>query len=224
MRLLSVARARSIWVMRLDDLNPRGRILVSLIIEIAKRYAFLEHTKLEEVPHLAELNKGLAFLRGVFVNNAQIPVAVDLNIYSDSIFADTQSSTDDSDAFLSDLLNWTAAEFGLTPYSEILRSRLYLSELWVQTDKSLNSINPQLNALADRFSLLVSNYSGRPATFAPTGITLWNDRSVPNPFGPFKFERAENASFAENRYYSAAPLPTATHLELLEELESILAG
>jgi hypothetical protein len=222
MRLVSVARARAIWIMRLEDLNPRGRMLIPMIFEIAKRYAFVEIPKLEEIPHLAELNKPLAFSRGTFIDNAQIPISVELKVYSDSILADTQSSTDDSDAFINDLLNWATAEFGLLPYSEILKSHLYLSELWVQTNKSLNSINPQLEAFASRFSALVSNYSGRPISFATTGITFWNDRTKTNPFGPFRFERSETAPFEENRYYSAAPIPTATHLELLQDLESIL--
>jgi len=37
-----------------------------------------------------------------------------------------------------------------------------------------------------------------------------------------KIERKISAPFSANHYYSQAPLPTAAHMELLNEFEAIL--
>jgi hypothetical protein len=224
MRLLSVARARAIWVMRFEDMNIQGRNLLPLFFATKERYGFLEHTKIEDIPHLGEKNMGLSFLRGTFLNSAQIPIAVDATVYSDSIFGESHSSTDDADAFLDDLLRWATREFGLSYHDDLVRRRIYLSELWVRTDKALNTINPALSAFVARYSAMVSKYTSHPISFETTGITFGHNRIIANPFGPFRFERAETGSFAENRYYSAANLTTSEHLEILNDLEKLLKG
>ena len=222
MKLLSVAKARSIWVMRFEDMNIQGRSLIPFIFAIRERYGFIEHTKLEDIPHLAEKGMGMSFLRGSFINSAQIPVAVDMAIYSDAVSAETHSSTDDSNAFLEDVFRWATHEFGLSSHDGLVRSRIYLSELSVWTDKSLNTINPNFSAFLSLYSTKVSKYIDRPVSFQTTGIIFGHDRTVPNPYGNFRFERADPGSFSENRYYSVANLPTTEHLEILNELESLL--
>ncbi len=225
MKLLSVSRARSIWVMRFEDLNRHGKSIIPLISAVAQKYNFIEYTKLENLAHLQEQGMGLSFLKGTFINSAQIPVAVDLMVYNDAVFADTHSSTADSDAFLTDLLEWMTVQFDLSPYAESIRSRLYLSELWVQSSKSLNTLNPRLVGFVDKLNSVIPAYYNRRPTFETTGITIGCDRTSSNSmFGPFKFERAEISPFEENRYYSIASIPTDDHILLLDELEQILGG
>ena len=48
---------------------------------------------------------------------------------------------------------------------EILRSRLYVSELWVQTDKSLNTLNPKLENFAKRLTSLIVGHNHHPISF-----------------------------------------------------------
>jgi len=208
--------------MRFDDLNPQGRILTPLLFAVAQRYSFIEHTKLEDLPHLAEKGKGIEFLRGAFLNSMQITVAVDLIIFNDAIYADTHSSTDDADDFLVDLCGWASREFGLSTYNEFVRSRLYVSELYVQTDKSLNDLNPQLTEFLTQYNNLVSGYLDRSISFETIGIMFGQDQALASPLGTFRFERALGTPFTENRYYSAANLKTNDHIKILDELERIL--
>jgi hypothetical protein len=60
--------------------------------------------------------------------------------------------------------------------------------------------------------------------FEPTAILMGTDASqrkvVP---GRFSLERKAGSPFKENIYFSAAPLQTAAHLELLQSIETTLA-
>jgi len=221
MKLLSVQRARSIWFINLVDLNPHGRNVFSLIAPVIEKYRFVQFpTKPEEL----DLSKGINFVGGSFQKDPKNDIAIDLTIYNDGFLADTRSSTEDSDSFLDDFLSWIAGEFGLVPYKEILRSKAYFSELWVKTNKSLNALNPELENFGKRLSSLIVGHDHHPILFETYGISFWTNPTITFPPGPFKFERAENIPFGENRYYSAAPLQTNIHLEMLTELEGILSS
>lgn len=221
MKLLSVNRARSIWLVSLLDLNPFGRSSFSQVPAIVEKYKFRQApSKYEEF----DTTKGVKFLGGTFLKNGHEEKLVELTLFSDGILADTRSSTDDSDAFLEELLTWQAKEYGVIPYQEVLRSKLYLSELWVRSERPLGLINSRLEAFSNHLTSLISGYYHVPIKYETSGITFSTEPGVSNPPAPFKFERALDVPFKENRYYSVAPLPTAAHLELLEELESIFAG
>jgi hypothetical protein len=210
--------------MRLEDLNPRGKYLLPLFDAVAARYSFLDYPKPAEID--LKDPKPYAFTRGLFQNGPGEPIGIGLDIWQDGLVAHTQSSTDDADAFLHDLLNWIVTDFGLVPYDKLLLSRLYLSELWVRPDKALVSLNPNLQGLVDHINSLVKEFSNKALVFDVGAIAIWNDRTIApsNFFSPFRFEKSEVAPFAENRYYSAAPVRTADHIILLDELEQILAG
>lgn len=221
MKLLSVKQARSIWLVNVVDLNPRGLNLFDLITPIVKKYKFqIYPTNPEELIGKDVIE--IKFKGGSFQKDTKHNIAVDLTIFNDGLVVDTRSSTKDSDAFLKDFLNYVSKEFGLTPYIEVLRSKIYVSEVWVQTDKLLNTINPKLDSFAKRITSLIEGHSDRPIAYETSGIIFWTDPVVTNPPTPFRFERVIDRPFAENRYYSAAPLQTDVHLEMLDELESIL--
>ena len=221
MKLLSIKQARSIWLVYLVDLNPRGRNVLSLIPLIVAKYKFVQSpAKPEEL----DLAKGVKFIGGSFHKDQQNDIGIDLTIYNDGFLADTRSSTEDSDAFLDEFLNWISTEFDLIPYQEVLRSKVYVSELWVKTDKSLNALNPKLEKFAKRITSLIVGHEHHPIAFETSGISFWTDPTVINPPGAFRFERLIDAPFSENRYYSAAPLQTDAHLEILTELERILSS
>jgi hypothetical protein len=220
MNLRSVKLARSIWLVNYFDLNPHGISLFPHLSKIGQKYMFqVVPTKPDEL----DLTKGVLFRAGTFQNENR-SIAFDLTVYNDGLVVDTRSSTNDSDLIIDEYLTWLSTEMGLAPYKGILKSKLYLSELWVQTDKALNSLNPKLDSFAKRLTTSIVGRSHQPLAFEASGIIFWTDPTVMvNPPGPFRFEREENAPFGEHRYYSSAPLQTDVHLKLLEELENILS-
>ncbi len=224
MKLLSIKQARSIWLIYLIEINPRGLNLYTLIKPMIEKYKFkIYPTKPEELGFGKETRE-IKFSGGSFEKDPQHNIGFDLTIYNDGLTLDTRSSTDDSDTILNEFLTWISTEIDLVPYQEVLRSKLYLSELYVQTKKSLNSLNPKLAAFAKHLTSLIVGHEHHPIAFEMSGITFWTDPSVINPPGPFRFERTIDIPFIENRYYSAAPLQTNVHLEMLIELESILSS
>lgn len=218
MKLLSVLTARSSWWGHISDFNPKGINWFPLIVTfLSQTYNFKNFPDPTKSPPTGEAWK---FEYGSFtVAEGEIPVAVGLTIFSDSIAADTPSSTNQADAFLSDMFTRFSEILKLPDYNEIIGRRTYLSALYVSTDKSLQAINPKLNKFA---TLLSQSFEQTKPVFEYGGISFWADPAKGGPLESFNFERAATVSFAENRYFSRAPLPTDKHLELLDKLENIL--
>jgi hypothetical protein len=224
MKLLSIKQARSIWLIYLIELNPRGLSLFTLINPIIEKYKFqIYPTKPEEFGYSKEIRE-IKFIGGSFPRDQQHNIAFDLTIFNDGLMVDTRSSTDDSDGIIDEFLTWVSAEFDLVPYQEVLRSKLYLSELFVQTEKSLNSLNPKLANFGALLTSLIVGHEHHPIAFETSSLSFWTNPTIDNPPGPFRFERVIDAPFNTNRYYSAAPLQTEAHLKILEELEKILSS
>jgi hypothetical protein len=205
-------------------MNPQGKYIYPLLAATAARYTFQKHIQPTELDP-KDPTKSLVFSAGRFQKpSGEELEIIEFQVFQDGLVADTRSSTDDSDMFIDDLLEWAIAEFNLVPIPTA--SRLYVSELWVHTDKSLTLLNPRLQALVDLISSAYEAYAKRPLTFDLAAIGIWNDRTLApnNFFSPFRFEKAEVAPFSENRYYSIAPLRTLDHLMILDQLEEILTG
>ncbi|MGA7579062.1 MAG: hypothetical protein ACLQUW_13960 [Desulfobaccales bacterium] len=219
MKLLSVNLARSLWFGRTQDFNPRGVNLYPIITPL-----LIESYKFVKVPSAIEAiddSKGITYGAGEFVNQEGNPVFVSLTIFPDGLVADTRSSTKDSDDFLEELMIRFSVELKLPHYKDIITRKNYLSQLHVKTEISLPSINPALKEIAN---YLTENISGMGKVhFEVGGIHFWPEQSVvPRP-ASFIFERLLNIPFAEDSYYSGAPLQTDKHLELLKKLEVILS-
>src|SRR3972149_5051326 len=81
MDLLSVMRARSIWLFDMNDLNPRGKNVENELFDwLKKSYSFSKSpsslTDLDET-------KGLAFTGGTFRAKEKTFLQVELRVYSD---------------------------------------------------------------------------------------------------------------------------------------------
>lgn len=166
--------------------------------------------------------RGIIFENGTFETKQGDKINLTLTVYNDGLIADTASSTQDSDAFLEEMLYEIAKIFNLPSIGSIPTRIAYQSQLFVSTDKSLEMINPKLKGIADFLSANTEGYKKHFYEFG--GITFWPDQTkIINP-PAFVFERAALAPFSENRYYSIAALSTDKHLELLEKIEVILGS
>jgi hypothetical protein len=216
MKLLSVTLARSLWIGRTEHFNPRGIYLYPIITPL-----LVESYKFVRVPSAQDAlddSKGIVFGNGAFINRDGVSLAITLTIFPDALVADTRSSTKDSDDFLQEILTRFSEELKLPHYSEIIKRRAYVSGLHVKTDSSLQSLNPALIEIA---KYLTEN--NESVHFELGGIHFWPDQSSIIKPGNFIIERILNVPFSENSYYSAAPLQTDKHIELLDKLEQILS-
>ncbi len=219
MKLLSVNLAKSIWVGRTQDFNPRGINLYPIITPL-----LIEFYKFVKVPSAIEAlddSKGIIYGAGEFINKEGIPIFVSLTILPGALVADTRSSTKDSDDFLDDLLTRISEELKLPHYKDVITGKNYVSQLHVKTEKPLLSINPALKEITDYLTENVSDMG--TVHFEVGGIHFWPEQTILLKPGVFIFERMLNVPFAEESYYSGAPLQTDKHLELLNKLEKILS-
>lgn len=212
MRLQAVGLARSIWLFPIADWNPRGRSMIPVFLALVEQYKFLKYPSLNEI----DWQKGLKFEDGVFKTNAGEELAATLTIYPDGVTADTRSSTIDSDEFLDKTLNWLAEDFNYAPYLNVLRKKIYSSELYVKMEQPVSGINPELPQFMNRIS------SSLPDGRTPfrVGINFTTDSTNPGTPLIFRLEPAAGFPFSENRYYSHAPLETNAHISLLGEFEA----
>lgn len=219
MKLLSINLARSIWFGQLIDFNPKGRNLYPLLLPLLlSSYKFkkfpLANEKLDEV-------KGIKFTEGEFKNKEDETIIIlDFTIFQDGFSVDSRSSTKDSDEFLKEVLTRAHDEFNLTHYEQVIRRKIYLSQMFVSTEKTLMSLNPKLREI---YKYLSENIVGFENTeFQLGGISFWPDQKPTTNPAPLTVERQLSMPFSEKRYFSSAPLQTEQHLELLNKLEEIL--
>ena len=218
MKLLSINLARSLWFCPIEELNPRGKSLYNIIPYLIDKYKFKVFPSGNEIP---DATKGIKFDDGEFLTSGNELISINLTIYTDGLVADSRFSTDESDAFLTDVLMNLHRDFSFPHFELIIRRIGYVSQLYVNNDKSLELLNPKLKKISEYLSNNVKGFG--EILFELGGISFWPDQTnIIKPFG-FTFERVLNVAFSENRYYSAAPLQTDKHLNLLDMIEIALA-
>jgi len=222
MKLLNVTMARAIWLFDIRDMNPKGKsIFPDLLDWLKDEYHFQKFPK-----STAEVDQhgGLVFSEGDFQVKEEIFIDVALSIYNDGLVATTQSSTDESELFLENVLDLARKEFSLIFDNSMIRRKMYLSEVNVKMDGSLDRINPNLEEISGK----LSSASGLESTcgFQLSGLIFGVDMTAlplsKQFFSGFALERKAGAPFSENRFWSKAPLSTGKHLELLTDLEKTI--
>lgn len=219
MEILNVVTARSVWLFDLNEMNPRGKdFLGDLLDWLEERYNF---KKVPKSTTDVDDAKALVFAQGNFQVREEIFVAVDLRIFTDGLVANTWSSTHDTDAFLEDVLKSAASEFSLVYQPEIVRRKMYLSELNVKSSKEPVGVNPMLAQFANMIHERLPAKVKLPYEFA--GVAFFPIQGIaPVSISPFRLERKLNTAPEEHKYYTTAPLHTDDHLELLKWFEEHL--
>jgi hypothetical protein len=220
MELLATRLARVIAFLRAEELNPAGRpIAHDFMKKFVEHYSFIKFPqKADEL--LDSENKGVTFELGKFKD-----VAIDrLALFDWGMVVDTSASTEMSEEILEDMLAWGAKEYGLSNRPTLITRKAYVSELVFSSEMLLSSINPSLENVGRRIAGLVTGYGKGGFASAPyetLGFVLGFDvtQSKQQLFTPFRVERLADTAFQEKKYFSAAPLKTSDHVELISELE-----
>lgn len=221
MKLLSVQQARSVWLFNLNDLNPRGKAIErDALKEIGSRYQFSTIPDLKALLDARENNKPVIFPDGIF-KHGDDEIGVALLMYRDGFIADTRSSTVACDAFLHDLLTWISEEFLLVHYEKVIRKKVYVSELYLRFEKSLNLVNPVFAKICE--FLTNKGYRAGTTPIELGVLQFWEDMPSTAQLN-FRLERAVGSPFSEQRFFSSSALSTDDHLALLELCERELLG
>lgn len=218
MRLASVHLARAtVWI-EPADLNPRGLTLLPLVRDLASRYKF---RKVPEKPEEFDEAKGITFGMG-----SSGETAIDqLVVYTYGILLDTRASTDKSKQILEEILVWASKEYGLAFKPQMARRWQFTSNVIFYSDVMPLAFPTQLLELSGRISHAVEQVMQEKLQYEPVTITFDYDALTrKHPLGGFSIQRRENTPFSEGKFFSAAPLPTETHIKLLEDFEKSLAS
>ena len=219
MELLAVRLARVIWFFPTDEINPRGRrLLDDFLPAFIERYDF---RKYPEKPEDYDEQKGIQFELGRWQDAA----ITQLMMYRDGIMVDTISSTDNAEAMLEDAFVWGAESFKLQYRPDMLSRKVYVSDLLVRSEVTLELLNPALKGLWERLSKYISKREAQALTYEPTEIICGIDQlKIKMPPATFRIRRHADVPFSEMKYDSQAPLSTAEHIKFLEDFEAALKG
>ena len=141
MKLVSVQLARSTWLADINEFNPRGlNMFADLVPHLTDTYKF------KKVPQETDdFSKGMKFERGEYVTDGGEPLMVELTLYNDGVVADTNSSTKASDEFLEDLAK-SLPSLGLSFDAEMIRRKLYISQVFVKAEVNMDAAFAKLKA------------------------------------------------------------------------------
>ena len=194
-----------------------GRLYgVKLYRAFEDRYGFLQGPR---VLSDFDLKNGITFLNGLFDRR----VVIDrVQIYGNGILAEGKTSTDECDAFLDDVINWSAKEAGLEfVESDPNSMKLYLSQLELEVPKSLERSFQKYAEIGEVVGGFLLSYKQPYQQMYPAGILFSSDNAEHNRV-PIKFERRAETPFSQNLYFSSAPLRTADHLKVISMIENLL--
>ena len=216
MNLAAIIKARTIGFIEIEELNTSGRVrLVDIVPEIVKRYDFkVFPTKIEDFDLI---DKGVVFASGRLGD-----IVIDeLKIYSGLTYVESLSTTEDSRKVLLDLLEWGAEELGLTYTEGMIRHWAYVSNITFTSEFPLiKALSSPLDKIAEKIGKKVSEFFGEEIIYQPMNFSVGHDpRTRKNGIAPFSIEQRGNVKFDDNKFFSAAPLPTELHLEYLREIE-----
>lgn len=214
MKLLSVRTARSIWLLPLRDLNPHGRFLFPAIAGMVQRYGF---AKAPEPQSVLASPLTVRFEGGAFVGKETVPRTVNLVLHDDGLVAEMRSCTEDCDLFLEDAFTWLSSEYRLPRFNELAIRRIYLSEISVQFESTLEIFNERFSRFADSLQAGLGPHQPKPMLLTHLNFGVDPATGAPQPM--LRIEREAGTTFDQNRYYSSATIPTDDHLKILRKFE-----
>jgi len=215
LELSAILLARTIAMIDMNDLNPRGKLFFpALIPMLVERFSFQTFPSKKED---FDESKGVVFADG-YRDGQQIN---NLTVYTDGIKIENRLSTNHGRAVLLDTLGWLSKEVDLN-FSERMITRWgIVSQLTFHSDIDLISLHPALSKLSADVSSEVGKRLGMERRFTPSAVMIDFQRVDSDvPMAHFSIERRAKVPVGEGKYFSAAPLETDTHIEFLQEFES----
>lgn len=217
MKLIAITLARTVLLFDLTQFT-KGLNLWPICERLVEKYKFAKSPK--NALDLDE-QKALAFKVGSFLNSRKQNVTVSLSIYSNGISVDAQTSTNDTDEFVDEILAMVSSDFSLTlPTGS---KRVYVSQAELEMNLSVGKLNPQLPNLIAEISRRTQPMDDRPKFYDFGVLQFWADDVNPSKSpAHFRLERKVETPFSSNKYFTQSALTTSDHIELVTKLAEIL--
>jgi hypothetical protein len=217
MKVSAIVLARYFAFIETIDLNPRGKAYYPDIVRaIVERYQF---AKFPQKPEEFDETKGVSFQGG----RAKDYTINQIMVYNHAIYVDTSSSTADSEALLHDMLLWLSKNHGVLFHPGMIKRTSYVSQLTFFSDLMMKAFAPAVLKVAARLTERVPEYYQQLLNYQPSALVVsFDPLSVKVGPSHFSIERRADSPYEENKFFSAAPLPTDEHIQMLEELETDL--
>ena len=219
MRLISVPLARAFAYLTLEEMTlGTGIYLPSLAASLVEKCGFL---KSPSTPQELNLTDGVTFESGVFDGI----VIRKLTVFPLVMHLDAADSTDHAQRALLGILEWARDKFGLRYESEMIKRWAFVSDVTFQSEFALlERINAPLNSISASISKAILQNLKEKLHYRPAKFWLGHDPGKrQHSIAPFTIEHLALSQDEENKFYSEAPVPTSTHLSLIEKLERALA-
>jgi hypothetical protein len=216
MKLSSVILARVLGFIETYDLAPYGKVFYPEFTRaVVEQYKFQKFpTSFEEFDE----NKGIVFEAGKLGSN----VIQKFTIFNSLLTVETRTGTKESKEILEEMLLWGATKFGLNYKPGTIKRFGYISDLTFYSDVQLLGAACQpLIDLAAKNSAALSEIWQEPVKYYPANLAVGHDPLARrNGIAAFTITHRTEARYAENKYFSEAPLPTDMHISFLEEFEA----
>lgn len=209
----TVVLARVLAFIPIQEILPGTVFVTDLLNAIGEKYRFQKYpTKRDEMI----VKEGIEFVDGMSGKTC----IERLVIWDQTLVLETRVSTDASKEVLESILGWATSKFDLSYRSGDIKRFAYISDISFESDAKLLYIDPVLSWLSEQASAALTTIWQEPVEYRPTSIKVGHDPVLRQAgIAPFSIERRGLSRFADNKYYSEAPLPTALHLSLLEQFE-----
>lgn len=186
-----------------------------LISAAQARYRFWE------IPRsAAEYNfeTGVKFGHGMF---SGVPITY-VQLFTNGIIAQATANTSVLDELIDDMMSWSSREFGLRYEVSEPVTKGATSAMEVRLSADLLERIDRFSSFTARLTEAVRQNGVSISPYQLAGLQFVSDPSAAVPVQPgrFVFERRTQRPFAENVFYTEAPVSSDAHLQLLEALEA----
>jgi len=199
---------------------PPPETRADTVKKLKERYGFVKAPTSFEELYPTDANQGIQFLHGTLPRDGKPSILIEmLQLLPNVIIARTQSSTDEADEVLNDYINRANKDRPET--IRTFGAPLYSSEIEFEFDKELDFFAPKIGEAARQLDALVSRYGNNTPHYQVVSILVNFDVAglggvIP---GFCRIERRAGIPFSEKIFFSAAPLKTQDHVELLRNLD-----
>jgi len=220
MKFSAIELSRVLAFVDWNDLTPYGSLS---LIKIAPRLVEkLEFSSFPKTLEQFDESKGIVFEDGLWND---IPIQK-MTIYNNGIMLDTRKGTEASLSAVKEIFEWAVIEFGLAIPEYGLQKIRFLNRFTFFSDALADVGGNPIRRLAASLSEHVAEITGQTRRYETIRIDIDFDRMEQQvPIAPLTIQRRITSPFEQNKFFTEAPLPTDTHIALIQQLEAdILAS